>query len=248
MAKEIDLMQLINDLDKSKVVINRKYDETEDTDPRIENDLYIEDAYDYIDKIDTLNTINATATEEYVLEGKTLYVNKKKITGALKSYTSNPIYPGKEDKVIAPAKRYIKEQILIKGDANLNPSNIKTGVNIFGISGNYTNPAGIPLDTTTNVTANDVAKGKTIYSYNTSTNAGVVITGNLDDYKSQEFACDVKEYKANDEFVLNIPMNGIYNSSSYTVLTENKIKQYVSIDPSKIRKGVSILGVEGTAE
>ena len=248
MAKETDLMQLINDLDNSKVTINRKYDLTEDTDPRIEDDLYIEDVYEYINKLDTLNTKNATAEAQYILEGKTLYVNKVKVTGTLKGYTSNPVYPGKEDKVIAPAGVYIKEQIAIKGDRNLNASNIKSGINLFGISGSYANPAGINLDTTTNVTANDVAKGKTIYTYNTSTNAGVVITGLLDDYRSEGFALDVKEYKTDDEFVLRIPVDGIYDSSSYTMLTENKIKQYVTVDPSKIRKGKTILGVTGTAE
>ena len=247
MADLKDLQKLDADLTHSKKEINEKYDITKDTDPHItdEDDFYIEDVSPKVNTIDTLNTTNATASASCILKGKTSYYNNEKITGEIE-YLEEKIYtPGTED-IIIEAGKYVKEPQIIQGDANLKAENIKTGTSIFGIAGSCTGQTSLQLDDT-NVTASDVAQGKKIYSYNKSTNNGQVITGTLADNRSAEFSKQIQGY-SNEEFIFEITNNGIYDKTSYCVVTEQDIKNYAVPDPTKIRKGVTILGVEGELE
>lgn len=77
------------------------------------------------------------ATELDILNGKTAYVHNEKITGTIKSQTGGIITPGTLFKKACLQDRYTSSQITLKGDANLLPKNIKSGVSIFGVEGDY---------------------------------------------------------------------------------------------------------------
>lgn len=77
------------------------------------------------------------ANSNDILNGKTAYVNDEKITGTIPSQAGGIIIPGTLSKKACPAGRYTSGQITLKGDANLVAKNIKSGVAIFGIEGNY---------------------------------------------------------------------------------------------------------------
>ena len=83
-----------------------------------------------------VDTSDATATANDILSGKTAYVNNQKITGTITSQAAQTITPGTTDKTIAAGK-YLSGTQTIKGDSNLIASNIKNGVSIFGVTGNY---------------------------------------------------------------------------------------------------------------
>ena len=84
----------------------------------------------------SLNTstglVTATASQSagYVSSGT------KSVTYQLTTQSAQTITPGTSDQTIASGK-YLTGTQTIKGDADLIPGNIKAGVNIFGVSGNY---------------------------------------------------------------------------------------------------------------
>lgn len=107
-----------------------------------------------------INTSDATATASDILSGKTAYVNGSKVTGTIPSQAAQTITPGTSDQTIVSGK-YLSGTQTIKGDSNLVASNIKSGVSIFGVNGNYTGNGTDTSDAT--ATASDIASGKTAY-------------------------------------------------------------------------------------
>ena len=67
------------------------------------------------------------------------------VTGTIPSQGAQTITPGTSAKTIA-AGRYLSGAQTIAGDADLVPGNIKSGVNIFGVSGSYEGAAPITED------------------------------------------------------------------------------------------------------
>ena len=92
----------------------------------------------------TLNPTNyssdATATADKILQGWTAYVNGKKITGTIPSLPATTITPSATDQKISGGK-YMAGDVTIKGDSNLKPENIRTGVSIYSVNGTYTSDA-----------------------------------------------------------------------------------------------------------
>lgn len=107
-----------------------------------------------------INTSDATATASDILSGKTAYVNGSKVTGTIPSQAAQTITPGTSDQTIVSGK-YLSGTQTIKGDSNLVASNIKSGVSIFGVNGNYTGNGTDTSDAT--ATTSDIASGKTAY-------------------------------------------------------------------------------------
>lgn len=80
-------------------------------------------------------TASATQTAGYVAAGT------KTSTKQLTTQAAQTITPGTSDKTIASG-RYLTGTQTIKGDANLVADNIKSGVSIFGVAGNYEGSGG----------------------------------------------------------------------------------------------------------
>ena len=122
---------------------------------------------------------DVTAIAENILEGKTAYIAGGKVTGTMPTQDGTTIVPSAEDQVAIPAQHYALDQIIIQGDANLQPENIKSGTNIFGVEGTYLGPEDpfhIERDWTYNVSDIEGAKygfELNINGYYESKNKGV---------------------------------------------------------------------------
>lgn len=72
-----------------------------------------------------------------MLSGTTAYANGVKYTGSISSKSAQTYTPTTSDQTIN-AGQYLSGAQTIKGDANLSPSNIASGVSIFGVTGSLT--------------------------------------------------------------------------------------------------------------
>lgn len=80
---------------------------------------------------------NATATASDVLSGKTFFSGNNDIkTGTMQSVAGGSKIPSTTAQTIQ-GQRYLTSDIVIAGDTDLTASNIKNGVNIFGVTGTY---------------------------------------------------------------------------------------------------------------
>lgn len=84
-----------------------------------------------------------------MLDGVTAYGNGVKYTGSIQSKAAATYTPTTSDQTIA-AGQYLSGAQTVKGDANLTPSNIASGVTIFGVEGSLSS-ATISQDSTTKV-------------------------------------------------------------------------------------------------
>jgi formylmethanofuran dehydrogenase subunit C len=74
---------------------------------------------------------------EYIAKGKTAYVKGELVIGKMKVMTGQEITT-KGASIDIPGGAYAEGDIVIKGDSDLTPDNIKSGVLIFGVQGTYT--------------------------------------------------------------------------------------------------------------
>ena len=80
------------------------------------------------------NVNNGTVEADKMLKDYTAYKNGAYVTGTIESKTAQTYTPGTTDQIIT-AGQYLSGDQTIKGDANLVAGNIKSGVEIFGVTG-----------------------------------------------------------------------------------------------------------------
>jgi hypothetical protein len=83
-----------------------------------------------------VDTSAGTAAANKILSGYKAYVDGSLITGSIPSKGAQTYTPGTSNQSIS-AGQYLSGTQTIQGDSDLVAGNIKKGVNIFGIAGNY---------------------------------------------------------------------------------------------------------------
>ncbi len=82
------------------------------------------------------DTSDATATSDVILQGKTAYVNGELVVGTLPVVYGQTITPSAQATTIT-GNAYLKDDLIVKGDRNLSPENIKKGIKIFNVVGRF---------------------------------------------------------------------------------------------------------------
>lgn len=120
------------------------------------NRVQLKDADDPNVRDNFNDTTDTTATANKLLNGETAYSNGVKITGNIQSLSTTTYTPTTTAQTI-PSGKYLAGDQTISGDSNLKAENIKNGITMFGVTGNYTGgtPSGTKNITTTTLT--DVA-------------------------------------------------------------------------------------------
>lgn len=78
---------------------------------------------------------DGTATAADILKDKTAVVDGVKITGTMATMAGQTVTPGTTNKTISCSGKKMTSNIVVVGDANLDPSNIKANVTMFGKTG-----------------------------------------------------------------------------------------------------------------
>lgn len=148
------------------------------------------------------DTSDATAVAADILNGKTAYAKGEKLTGSIQSKSAATYTPTTTDQTIASGQ-YLSGAQTISGDANLVAGNIKDGVSIFGVVGDYSGSGGTDVSDTTAV-AGDVLSGKYFHIADGTKVEGTIVS---------KSSADV----TNSDNVVSVPA-GYYSSAvSHTV-------------------------------
>lgn len=172
-----------------------------------------------------LDTSDATATADKILQDEIAYVDGEKVIGTMNNYGTKDITPSTEDQIIENS--YV-EKVTIVGDANLLQENIKSGITLFGVEGTFDNT----LDTSdATATSEDIIAGKTAYIAD-----GSLATGSLGRL-SGNYGTKLREisHNANQSYISLYPVKGYSDGTSSTVTfyIPNKARWYTATDEDK---------------
>lgn len=117
-----------------------------------------------------LITASVTQEEGYVLE------SSKQASLQLPVHDGGFVKPGKIDKIVTPSGVYTTGDLIVSGDANLDPSNIRKGSTIFDVQGTYEGYHGVELPELSDPgSAEDLVYGKEMIDGD-----GNVVTGKFE--------------------------------------------------------------------
>lgn len=185
------------------------------------------------------DTRDATAYPSDILSGQTAYAKGEKITGTIPKYESyDPLheFTTKDEYFTVPRGYYDGYygvvEIKYEEQQKIIPENIKSGINILGVTGSYTgNGSGIDTsDATAN--ASEILINKTAYIN------GQKVTGLMPNNAA------VSGIISSLDNNYSIP-EGYHNGNGIVVIDS---AEKAKILPENIKSGVSILGVTGTHE
>lgn len=167
-----------------------------------------------------IDTSDATATADDIIASKTAYVNGEKITGNIVRYNGTTYTPTTEDELF-PAGAY-NSKIIVKGDANLLPENIRQGVSIFNVEGTLS-----PYeDTDSTATAENIESGYTAYV------KGEQITGSLETGVQANLLANSTTYsnEGSVKYSKSTGMDSLSQPSCFTVSYENRNKRIAKVN------------------
>ena len=95
-----------------------------------------------------------TATSKVKTSGYISTSETKSASYILTRYLGGEYTPTKESKTVSLTEKYCTGDVVIKGDNNLIPANIKNGISIFGVAGSYTGDGANVLSITSDRTWN----------------------------------------------------------------------------------------------
>ena len=167
-----------------------------------------------------IDTSDATATADDIIYEKTAYVNGEKITGNIVRYNGTTYTPTTEDELF-PAGAY-NSKIIVKGDANLLPENIRQGVSIFNVEGTLS-----PYeDTDSTATAENIESGYTAYV------KGEQITGSLETGVQANLLANSTTYsnEGSVKYSKSTGTDSLSQPSCFTVSYENRNKRIAKVN------------------
>ena len=176
-----------------------------------------------------IDTSDADAVPENLLFDKTAYVNGKKITGIMANNGEVTVIPSinRQEKEKGYYETLTVEAVTNEIDENIKPENIKKGINILGIEGNV--QEGIDTSDATAL-AEDILNSKTAY-----VNSEKII-GTMADNGEVTIEPSTNQQTKDKGYYTNIIVNPVTNAIDENIVSSN------------IKKGVSILGIDGTLE
>jgi hypothetical protein len=127
-------------------------------------------------------------------------------------------------------------------DSNIAANNIKTGVNILGITGNYEG-----LNTSdANAIAQDIRIGKSAYVNGVKVNGSLAEITNSTGYVYGDIPNKIKITQFQFSLTNNVPVTGIVSSPNITISANlSDVVNVANVTADKIKSGESILGVVG---
>ena len=167
-----------------------------------------------------IDTSDATATADDIIYEKTAYVNGEKITGNIVRYNGTTYIPTTEDERFF-AGAY-NSDIIVKGDANLLPENIRQGVSIFNVEGTLS-----PYeDTDSTATAENIESGYTAYV------KGEQITGSLETGVQANLLANSTTYsnEGSVKYSKSTGTGSMSQPSCFTVSYENRNKRIAKVN------------------
>lgn len=123
-----------------------------------------------------LPTLSNPASASKILSGyEAINSSGEKITGTIESIEAQNIVPSTSDHTINSGK-YLAGNIVVKGDSNLQSSNIKDGVTIFGIDGSY---EGTTIDNSVDLSGVTATASDVLYQKVFVNSDGEEVTGTI---------------------------------------------------------------------
>ena len=180
-----------------------------------------------------IDTTDATANASEILAGKTAYVNEEKLTGTMlnRGSVNGEISNVNQSITIQEGYHSGSGTVVIASSekAKLVAENIKSGVNILGVTGTHEGNVDLSGDT---VTADKLVAGVTAHYA-----SGEQITGSMTDRSGTSGEIN------NVAGSFTIPQ-GYHDGQGNVSISES---EQAKIVPENIKAGVEILGVTGTA-
>lgn len=168
------------------------------------------------------DTSDATVKAENLLGSVTAYGSTGKITGTMRSKTSQTYTPTTTDQTI-DSGQYISEVQTILGDVDLVSTNIRSGVNIFGVEG-----ATNVIDTTE---VDNPASNANLLTGRVAFVNGRKITGSIPSLDAATYTPTITN---------QVIVGQQFLQGSQTILGDTNLVA------DNIKNGVSIFGIEGT--
>lgn len=176
-----------------------------------------------------LDTSDANAQPNNILEGYSAYVKGQRIEGNIKYKSAETYVPSIEDQEIASGV-YLEGNQTIKGDANLISENIKAGISIFGVEGSQYVINTESQDYT--ASASNIQEGRIAFVN------GMKIVGNVPVLSNEPIVVT----PTIENQILSTQANKVFIDKGLTVLGDPNLLA------ENIKSGISIFGVEGTLE